>query len=246
MSEGKFAGSSQLVAMVLASAALVISVASAVVNYRQNHLANLESSLRDTKDQLQLAHNEMSDMKLKTIQQLVDAQVAISGRDKLTEENSQLKEELDSAHARIEMLEAQVRSLDDRLSRSGAAAANKLPVVGKKEAALPAAAPAVDKPAAVAGRAVDIDIYTSRVSSAVQKKVADGLKAKGYASKFPALPAGMGLTSATTVFYYDQGYKDEAESLVAVLGDIVGGRVILRKGTSSYPKNKLIVHLIGG
>lgn len=232
-----------MLAIVLASAALVLSVVSGVVNYRQNQLANLESSLRDTRDQLQLAHNEMSDMKVKTIQQLVDAQVAISGREKLNEENSRLKDALGSAQSRIEMLEAQVRSLDDRLSHADAATEGKVAVVRPVAASVPVAV--AGKSGAAAARVVDIDVYTARVSSELQKKVADGLKEKGYEGKFPALPAGMGLTSATTVFYYDPGYKDEAESLVAALSELTGGWVILRKGTSAYPKNKLIIHLIG-
>ncbi|NWF38419.1 hypothetical protein F3F96_04660 [Mariprofundus sp. NF] len=101
--------------MLIAITALLLVLISGIVNYRQNNLATIESGLRDTRDQLQLAKNDIADMKVRTLQQLVEAELTIRNRDRLLDEKDELSDKLSDANARIKELEEQVRELDRSL-----------------------------------------------------------------------------------------------------------------------------------
>ncbi|PIP01625.1 MAG: hypothetical protein COW18_00410 [Zetaproteobacteria bacterium CG12_big_fil_rev_8_21_14_0_65_54_13] len=239
MSEENQSKPTENITVIIAITALVLALVSGVVNYRQNNLAGLESSLRDTKDQLQLAKNDITDIKMKTIQQLVDAELAIKGRDSLLQENSRLREALDDANTRVGDLEAQVRRLDNRLT-AGAASTSR----AKTAAAKPETRGKV-RPIEATAASVDLDIYNAQIAPELQQAVTQALAEKGFKGKYPAPSEKMSMADTTTVFYYDKSYKGLAESLLAVLTDVSKARVVLRKGSSPYPANKIIVHMIG-
>ena len=101
--------------MLIAITALLLVLISGIVNYRQNNLASIESGLRDTRDQLQLAKNDIADMKVRTLQQLVEAELTIRNRDRLLDEKDELTDKLSDANSRIKELEQQVKELDRAL-----------------------------------------------------------------------------------------------------------------------------------
>lgn len=103
--------------MVIAVTALVVVLVSGIVNYRQNNLASIESGLRDTRDQLQLAKNDIADMKVRTLQKLVEAELTIRNRDRLLDEKDELIDKLSEANIRIKELEEQVKALDGALEK---------------------------------------------------------------------------------------------------------------------------------
>jgi len=228
--------------MVIAITALILSIISGVVNYRQNNLTNLESSLRDTRVQLQLAKNDITDIKVKTIKQLVDAEFAMKNQQRIKDENSRLGEELTDANARLAELENQIRRMDSKLvsARASLKAAKKKHVAAKAKTPKPTSAKLT---ALVA--ASDLDVYTQRIAPSLQQNIGEAMDKSGFKAKFPSRPAGMGLSRATTVFYYDASYKAVAEKLVKSLASITRGNIALRKGASPYPDNKIIVHIIG-
>jgi len=228
--------------MVIAITALILSIISGVVNYRQNNLTNLESSLRDTRVQLQLAKNDITDIKVTTIKQLVDAEFAMKNQQRIKDENNRLSEELSDANARLAELEDQIRSMDNKLVSARAS----LKATKKKRAAAKAKTKKItasDLSRLVA--ASDLDVYTQRIAPSLQQNIGAAMSKSGFNAKFPARPAGMGLSRATTVFYYNASHKAVAEKLVTSLASITRGTVALRKGASPYPDNKIIVHIIG-
>lgn len=228
----------QNIAVIIATTALVLALVSGVVNYRQNNLAGLESSLRDTKDQLQLAKNDLTDIKLKTIQQLVDAELAIKGQERLKKENGSLREKLDDAQARIAALEARIRKLDNRLTAR--AARKRAPTAAAHKGTAKTAASA-----AATAASADLDIYTANIAPALQQSVAQALIEKGFKGKYPPPSEKMSMANTTTIFYYDKSYKGVAESLLAILARVTNAKVVLRKGSSPFARNKIIVHMIG-
>lgn len=230
----------QNMAVIIAITALVLALVSGVVNYRQNNLAGLESSLRDTKDQLQLAKNDLTDIKLKTIQQLVDAELAIKGQERLKKENSSLREKLDDAQARVADLEARIKKLDNRLTARAARRSTPAATAPKG-----AAKPKTPASTSATAASADLDIYTANIAPALQQSLAQALVEKGFKGKYPPPSEKMSMANTTTIFYYDKSYKGVAESLLAILADITKAKVILRKGSSPYANNKIIVHMIG-
>jgi len=229
--------------MVIAITALILAITSGVVNYRQNNLTNLESSLRDTRDQLQLAKNDITDIKMETIKQLVDAEFAVKNQQRVKNENSRLSEELADAKARLTELEEQIRRMDHKLVR----AKTSLKAARKKHVAAKTGKTKKSTLISLAGliASSDLDIYTQRIAPSLQQRIGEAVSHDGFKPKFPPRPAGMGLSNATTVFYYDTSHKAAAEQLVKSLASITRGRVALRKGASPYPANKIIVHIIG-
>jgi len=231
--------------LVIALTALVLAITSGVVNYRQNNLSNLESSLRDTRDQLQLAKNDITDIKVKTIKQLVDAELAIKNMQRVNSKNNQLSEDLADANARVGELEDQIRSMDKKLvsARASLKAAKKKTGAASNKATRATTHTSTSLPALIA--ATDLDVFTQKIASSLQQSIGEALSKVGFKPKFPERPASMGLSRATTVFYYDASYKAAAEKLVKSLADITSGNVFMRKGASPYPRNKIIVHIIG-
>jgi len=228
--------------MMIAVTALILSITSGVVNYRQNNLTNLESSLRDTRVQLQLAKNDITDIKVKTIKQLVDAEFAIKNHQRVKNENSRLSEELGDANARLTELEDQIKRMDHKLVRARAS----LKTVKKKRVTAKVKTgktSPTDLSALIA--ATDLDIYTQRIAPSLQQNIGEAMSQDGFKPKFPSRPVDMDLTSATTVFYYDAAHKTVAKKLVQSLASITRGNITLRKGASPYPKNKIIAHIIG-
>lgn len=234
--------------LMIALTALVLAVTSGVVNYRQNNLANLESSLRDTRDQLQLAKNDITDIKMKTIKQLVDADFAVKNQQHVKHENQQLRDDLADARARVTELEAQIRSMDRKLvSAISRLKANSKLASAKKAASAKAHAKTTSTPASLDSLIAtsDLDVYVQRIARPLQQDIGATLSQRGFKPKFPVRPAGMGLSRTTTVFYYQARYKPVANKLVKILSDITKDDVLLKKGASPYPGNKIIVHIIG-
>jgi len=302
--------------MLIAITALLLVLISGIVNYRQNNLADIESGLRDTRDQLQLAKNDIADMKVRTLQQLVEAELTIRNRDKLLDEKDELSDKLSEADRRIKELEEQVRELDraleskknqlssvtkkptatankkatvktERKSKPAAerkvaavksvTATDKSPAIEQVKAATPTSdkmpatqqhlaveSPPVDKEpqskqsvahekpqhADVAAEVkpsealADLDVFTQNMASSLQQSIGDTLAKSGFKAKFPEKRQSMKMTKETTVFYYSKSYKPVAEQLVKNLTDITKGKVILRKGSSPFRKNKIIAHII--
>jgi len=228
--------------VMIALTALVLAMTSGVVNYRQNNLANLESSLRDTRDQLQLAKNDITDIKVKTIKQLVDAELVIKNQLHAKQENLRLGEELADAKARVSELEDQIRSMDHKLASTMASLKAR-----KKKVALAKTAPIEVVPVSLSRMiaSADLDIFTRETAASLQQSMVEAMNKDGYKAKFPERPASMRLSNATTVFYYDASYKAVAEQLATSLTAVTRGHVSLRKGASPYPKNKIIAHIIG-
>jgi len=228
--------------MVIAITALILAITSGVVNYRQNNLTNLESSLRDTRDQLQLAKNDITDIKVKTIKQLVDAEFAVKNHQQVKNENSRLSKELAEAKVRLTELEEQIRKMDHKLvsAKASLKAARKKRVATKVKTKK---ATSSDLAGLIATS--DLDIFTQKIAPSLQQSIDDAISRDGFKAKFPPRPAGMGLSRETTVFYYNANHKAVAEKLVKSLASITRGSVALRKGASPYPDNKIIVHIIG-
>lgn len=272
--------------MLIAITALLLVLISGIVNYRQNNLADIESSLRDTRDQLQLAKNDIADMKVRTLQQLVEAELTIRNRDKLLDEKDELRDKLSEANARIKELEELIRELDHALeskknqlatvnnkvavkseSKSKPASERKMTAVKSTPEAdkspaveqVKAAASTTDKiaaaekpyPADVAAEAkpseaqADLEVFTQNIiTPSLQQSIGETLERSGFKAKFPEKRQSMKMTKETTVFYYDKSYRPVAEQLVKNLTDITKGKVILRKGSSPFSKNKIIAHII--
>jgi len=230
--------------MVIAITALILSLTSGVVNYRQNNLSNLESSLRDTRDQLQLAKNDITDIRMKTVQQLVDAEQAVKSHSHLKAENAQLIEKLSESGIRMAELEAQIRRMDHKLTQQKSARkhAGRKPRVSNPEAltALNVSAQQGAVPAFA-----NVDVYMKSISAPLKQTIVNALQAKGFQPKFPKLLDSMNLSSQTTVYYYDRSYEGVAQKMVRALQANNDGRVTLRRGVSPYAKNKIIVHMIG-
>lgn len=232
--------------MIIAITALTLSLISGVVNYRQNDLSNLESSLRDTRDQLQLAKSDIADIKMQTVQKLVDAELAYKAQERLEDEKNTLRLDLSDAHDRIAELETHVKNLDQKLEKSkqsakdnGNKAATKKTTVktDKKQ-------PKNLAPAATAA-AAELDIYTVKISTSLQQQIAESIGKKGFVATFPEKSKTMSMTDSTTVFYYDSSYRAVAKLLTDELTEMSGSSVTLRKGASPFSKNKIIVHIIG-
>jgi len=230
--------------MVIAITALILSLTSGIVNYRQNNLSNLESSLRDTRDQLQLAKNDITDIRMKTVQQLVDAELAIKSQSHLKLENTQLTEKLLESSIRMGELEAQIRRMDHKLSqrksaRKHAAKKSKASTVDRLKKGV-VSAQAEAKPALA-----NVDVYVKHVSSASKQRMVDSIQAQGFQPKLLKLRDSMSLSDNTTVYYYDSSYERVAQRMVQALQASSGSKVTLRQGASPYAKNKIIVHIIG-
>jgi len=222
--------------MVIAITALILSVVSGVVNYRQNNLSNLESSLRDTRVQLQLAKNDITDIKVKTITRLVEAELAAKDQQHLKLVNSKLVETINDAKVRINELESQIKRMDHQL----VAAKSSLKHARSKASAKKT------KSATLAGliKATSLDIFTQQVSPALQADISKSLVHIGFKPNFPAYEASKVLANSSTVFYYHSSYKSVGEKLVKELSRITKSKVLLKQGTSSHEHNKIIVHLI--
>jgi len=229
--------------------ALVLAVTSGVVNYRQNNLANLESSLRDTRDQLQLAKNDITDIKVKTINQLVDAEFAIKNQQHMKQENLRLGEELTDAKARVSELEGQIKRMDHKLVNAMASLKKRKKKAGRKKSIQKK--PAKTKPVAAHASlsdmiaSTDLDVYTRKIPASVQQSIGKVMNKDGYKVKFPEPSASMSFSDTTTVFYYDADYKAVAKQLATSLATVIHEHVSIRKGASPYPKNKIIAHIIG-
>jgi len=224
--------------MVIAVTALILSVVSGVVNYRQNNLSNLESSLRDTRVQLQLAKNDITDIKVKTIKRLVEAELAAKDQQHLKSENVSLRETLTEANVRMQELENQIKRMDHQL----VAAKASLRRAQSKRRAPAKKAKKSDLSALI--HATRLDIYTQKVSSAQHDAIAKKLSSLGFKPSFPARPDAKVLARSSTVFYYHPGYKMVGEKLASVLSDITKSKVALQQGTSAQDHRKIIVHLI--
>lgn len=209
---------------VIAVTALVLAVSSAIVNYRQNDLSALERNMRDTRDQLQLAKNDISDIRLKTVQQLVDAELAIKQRQGLLDEKAKLADRLAEANIRIAELEAQVRRLDR----------------GEQPVATVAK---LSKTAMVTPAGCDLDLFVRSSEAGVREQLRDALAADGFEAQFPEPSKGMRFADVTTVFYYSTAFRPMAAKLVAKLSES-GARVIMRRGSSPFAANKLVVHIV--
>ena len=242
--------------MVIAITALILSLISGVVNYRQNNLSNLESSLRDTRDQLQLAKSDIADIKMQTVQKLVDAELAYKAQERLEDEKNILRLDLSDARDRIAELETQVKNLDRSLAKrkrpakesrkksTTKASMDKTINIGSKSIPDPVRSKASAVTAAKPESA-DLDIYTVKISNSLQQQIAKTIVKKGFASNFPVKSESMSMTSTTTVFYYDESYMMVAKTLADELAHMSGSKVILRKGASAFSKNKIIAHIIG-
>ncbi len=233
--------------LVIAITALILSLTSGVVNYRQNNLSNLESSLRDTRDQLQLAKNDITDIRMNTVQQLVDAELALKNQAELKYTNKRLTEKLQESKIRMGELERQIKRMDHRISKQSYA----LKAAKRKAAASHAQKKktTTSNPVAVnngiTNTSANVDIYIKNMSSTLQNSIIDRVRSKGFSPTFPKLLDSMDLSKQTTVFYYNETYKQVARNLANIFMASSNGEVILRKGVSPYAANKIIVHLIG-
>lgn len=233
--------------MIIAITALVLSLISGVVNYRQNNLSNLESSLRDTRDQLQLAKSDIADIKMQTVQKLVDAELAYKAQERLEDEKNILRLDLSDARDRIAELEAQVKKLDRHLEKKKRSLKKSVKKAASKKTTAKASAPQASPLATITATAksANVDIYTVKISSSLQQHITDTVGKKGFTAKFPAKSESMSMADTTTVFYYDTSYKAVAKMLADELASMSSGNVSLRKGASPYSKNKIIAHIIG-
>ncbi|OIO69135.1 MAG: hypothetical protein AUJ57_09590 [Zetaproteobacteria bacterium CG1_02_53_45] len=225
--------------MIIAITALVLSLISGVVNYRQNNLANLESSLRDTRDQLQLAKSDIADIRMKTVQKMVDAEMAYKVQERLEDEKNELRLDLADARERINELETQVKSLDQALEK-------KKTTAHRAETASLSRGSSTGVASEARPETADVDIYTVNIAESQQQGITAELGKTGFAAKFPEKRKSMDMANRTTVFYYHDSYKHVAERLVKALGDVSSGKVLLRKGASPFGRNKIVVHIIGG
>jgi len=233
--------------LVIAITALILSLTSGIVNYRQNNLSNLESSLRDTRDQLQLAKNDITDIRMNTVQQLVDAELAIKNQGELKHENETLTEKLKESKIRMGELERQIKRMDHRISKRSyalKAAKRKAAASPSKKKTAAKASPAAAKSGA-SNASANVDIYIKNMTPALQNRIINAAKEKGFKPTFPKLLDSMDLSKKTTVFYYNETYKEVARNLANIFMTSNNGEVVLRKGVSPYAANKIIVHLIG-
>jgi len=294
--------------VLISVAVLVLTIVSGIVNYRQNNLADLESTLRDTREKLDLATKELSDTKLRAVidfvygergrlirhdqQQEDGVKDFASERDDLLMQLADAKDRVKDLEALAEEMSSDLDSKTDALealknkqdSKSGQAVAK----ISKSEATNTAVAkpgvtrlavataetampdisrpetvqveetvkPADSKPAAtdetnqdvaftplVAN--ADVDIYQSGVDVATRERVDENIRKTGFKPKYPILPASMGLTNVSTIFFYHDSYKNIAYILAKDLNESIKQTILIKKGTSPYHKNKIVVHLIG-
>ncbi|WP_236075308.1 hypothetical protein [Mariprofundus sp. EBB-1] len=233
--------------MVIAITALILSLASGIVNYRQNNLSNLESSLRDTRDQLQLAKNDITDIQMNTIQQLVDAELAIKNQAELKHENETLTEKLKESKIRMGELERQIKRMDDKIS-SQSSALKKAQKRAKASHSKTRASAKIPQPAdksRASNASASVEIYLNNIPTALQNSIIKSIKEDKFRPTFPALTKSMHLSKKTTIFYYNETYKNIANNLRNILMAQNKGKVLLKKGASAYAANKIIVHLIG-
>ncbi len=234
--------------MIIAITALILSLTSGIVNYRQNNLSNLESSLRDTRDQLQLAKNDITDIRTTTVQQLVEAEIALKNQGQLKQQNSKLTEKLNESNIRMKELERQIRRMDHKITSQKSAlraAKRKINKANATKKKTPKNVASKAGSSTATNASANIDIYTKQMGPSLQHSITNAIQAKGFKPKFPKLLASMSLTKKTTVFYYHDNYQKVAAKLANVLIASDIGEVILRKGVSPYSNNKIIVHLIG-
>ena len=233
--------------LLIAITALILSLTSGIVNYRQNNLSSLESSLRDTRDQLQLAKNDITDIRMNSIQQLVDADIAIKDQTELKQENEKLTEKLKESKIRMGELERQIKRMDHKISKQSSA----LKAAKRKAAAPPVKKITAAKTSPVAAKtgasnaSASVDIYMKNIDPALQSSITNAIKEKGFKPTFPKLLDAMDISKKTTIFYYNDAHKEVARNLANTLMASNSGEVILRKGVSLYAANKIIVHLIG-
>jgi len=233
--------------MIIAITALILSLTSGIVNYRQNNLAGLESSLRDTRVQLQLAKNDITDIRMKTIQQLMEAELAVKNQAQLKQNNEQLIEKLRESKIRMAELEKQIRRMDQKISKQRhalKAAKQKAKKIASKKVSPNKTKTKQDKNSATNASA-SVDIHVKNIETSLQQRIIKALKDKTFNPHFPKSLDSMDLSTKTTVFYYNESYKEVARKLANILSATENGEAILRKGISPYPKNKIIVHLIG-
>ncbi|GAV20197.1 hypothetical protein MMIC_P1161 [Mariprofundus micogutta] len=241
--------------LIIAITALVLSIISGVVNYRQNNLASLESSLRDTRDQLQLAKSDIANIKMTTVQKLVDAEIAFKNQERLEDEKNELRMDLSDAHERIAELETQIRRMDQALEnkKRSATKLKNNPEKNKKaskakagKSKVVATASSNNKAANTSAKpeSADLDIYIVSTTEGLQQQINDRLSKHGFAAKFPDKRESMNMANTTTVFYYHNSYKQVARQLVKDLNDITTNKVILRKGASPFSNNKIVAHVI--
>jgi len=223
--------------VIIAITALVLAVSSGIVNYRQNDLSALERNLRDTRDQLQLAKNDIADIRINTVQQLADAEQTIKGRSQLQAEKSRLADELAEARIRIQELENRVRRLDR----------GEEPDRTPSIATTAKASPTADKPASaseVTPATSDIDVYLNKPDADKTADIDAALVEAGFAPKHPAPSPKMSFANTTTVFYYSSQYKPMAAKLAGELTGAGLGKAIYRRGSSPFSANKLVVHIV--
>jgi len=112
--------------VLISLAVLVLAIASGVVNYRQNNLANLESTLRDTREKLDLATKELSDTKLRAVIDFIygernrilgHEQQQKSAASDFASERNELLMQLADANDRIKDLEALAEDMSSDLDK---------------------------------------------------------------------------------------------------------------------------------
>lgn len=144
---------------------------------------------------------------------------------KLLRENGELNIKLKEANNRITGLQTQVQSLSARLEQQKAAAAEKNRLAGAAD--------------------VDLDVYATGVSETDASQIENAMKLRGFQPHYSTLPKTMTMSKATTVYYYDSKYIPVAGALAQDLANALNHKVVTRKGASSFPKNKIIVHMRG-
>jgi len=296
--------------VLISAAVLALAIASGVINYRQNHLANLESTLRDTREKLVLATKELSDTKLRAVIDYVYGernrvlrreQEQKSAAMDFDSEKKELLRQLADANDRIKELELLAEKLSSDLDQKGDA----LEALEKKqETSMPSepkasepeptgtepSKPSVSKPDAseseivkasttdvsksetvemeaarseaskvetakaemnqdatllpLAGSA-DIDVYQSGMDMATRKQVDEAMRNIGLKPKYPVHSGTTKPIISSTIFFYDESYESVASILARELNASIKQPIPIRKGSSPYNKNKIIVHLIG-
>jgi len=91
----------------------------------------------------------------------------------------------------------------------------------------------------------DVDVYQRNVGRMTQQQIAAALSKKGFSPKYPSLPNTMSMASRTMVFYYDNSYISTAGVLAQELAAVPGKPVAVKKGASSFAKNKIVVQIVG-
>ncbi len=144
---------------------------------------------------------------------------------KLLRQNGELNVKLQEANNRITGLQAQVQSLSARLEQQKTVAEEKNRLAGAAD--------------------VDLDVYSTGVSETDASQIENAMKLKGFQPHYPTLPKTMTMSRTTTVYYYDSNYIPVAGALAQDLANTLNHKVVTRKGASSFPKNKIIVHMRG-